>query len=154
MIIPEAYGGRFMKKYRVEIFDHKFEKYNGSRFQNQRLDNIGVNIENILNKYFETDIEDGSKLHKIIPKYNEDNELECYIVVFANDSEEDNITVKFLLQGIQEPQEYYFPSKDLNFMFICGRVSMNGVEYLIKKKVYNISDDGEDDGIQIECELL
>lgn len=143
-----------MKRYRVETFDKNFTKYNGSRFKNQQLDNIGINIENILNEYFEDEIEQGAKLYKIIPKYNEDNELEYYIVVFANDSEEDNVTVKFLLQGLQEPQEYYFPSKDLNFMFMCGRVSMNGVDYLIKNKVYNISDDGVDDGIQIECEQI
>jgi len=137
-----------IKKYRVEIFEHEFTKYNGSRFENKRLDNIGINIENILNEYFEMDIEDGTKLHKIIPKYNENNELEYYIVIFSNDSEENNVTVKFLLPGIGEPQEFYFPSKDLEFVFMCGRINIDGIEYLIKNKVYNISDDG----IYLECE--
>lgn len=145
-----------MKKYRVEIFDNNFTKYNQSEFQNKKLDEIGINIEDILNEYFADEIEEGCKLHSITPKYNEDNELEYHIVVFSNDNQdiyEDAMDVKFNLPGIEEPKLFVFPKKDIETMFLCGIVNIDGQEYSIKKKVFKVIED-EYDEIYVECELL
>lgn len=137
------------KKYDVKVLDNNFDW----KTENKKNIKMEQDIEDAINNftddsYFDSQCDYDSTLHSIIPIYNEDNDIDRYIVLLKDDKK--RITANFLTENNDNIKEFEFTIDKIDLLIKLKKIIIDEQDYSIEDIIYDL--DGEE--IKIKCKEI